>query len=363
MNPKIIYTKTDEAPALATVSLLPVIKAFTKSAGIDVETKDISLAGRIIASFPEFLTRDQSIPDDLAELGELVKKQEANIIKLPNISAAVPQLQAAIRELQEKGFMLPDYPESPESDKAWEIKKRYDRIKGSAVNPILREGNSDRRAPVAVKKYAMNHPHTMGKWSSGSKTHVASMSEGDFYGSEQSVVISSAGDVRAELVLDSGEKIVLINKITLQEGEVLDSAVMSRNVLRQFIKEQIVEAKKQNILFSVHLKATMMKISDPIIFGHVVAVFFEDVFLKYGKLFEGLGINANNGMGDLIKRLENLSEQKRNEVIQAIDECYKKQPALAMVNSDKGITNLHIPSDVIIDASMPAAIRSSGKMW
>ena len=363
MNPKIIYTKTDEAPALATGSLLPVIRAFTKAADIDVEIKDISLGGRIIASFPEFLRKEQRISDDLAELGELVKKPEANIIKLPNISAAVPQLKAAIKELQDKGFKLPVYPEDPKSEKDRELKNRYDRIKGSAVNPVLREGNSDRRAPAAVKKYAMNHPHIMGEWSSDSKTHVASMSTGDFYGSEQSVVFSSEGNVRAELVQDSGERIVLKDKITLRKGEVLDSAVMSVKSLKAFIKEQITEAKKQGLLFSVHLKATMMKISDPIIFGHVVSVFFEDVFLKYSKQFESLGIDANHGMGDLLKKLENMSESEKNEVLLAIDRCYKKQPDLAMINSGEGITNLHVPSDVIIDASMPAAIRSSGKMW
>jgi isocitrate dehydrogenase len=363
MNQKIIYTITDEAPALATVSLLPVIRAYTKAAGIDIETKDISLAVRIISSFPEFLKPEQRLPDDLAELGELVKTPEANIIKLPNISAAVPQLKAAIKELHEKGFMLPDYPESPESDENGEIKKRYDRIKGSAVNPVLREGNSDRRAPAAVKKYAMNHPHTMGSWSSDSKTLVASMSTGDFYGSEQSVVFSSAGSVRAELIQESGERIVLKDKIILQEGEILDSAVMNIKALKVFIKEQITRAKKQGLLFSVHLKATMMKISDPIIFGHIVSVFFEDIFLKYSKQFISLGIDANHGMGDLLKKLENLSESERAEILLAIDECYATQPALAMVNSDKGITNLHVPSDIIIDASMPAAIRTSGKMW
>ena len=363
MNPKIIYTKTDEAPALATGSLLPVIRAFTKAAGIDVETIDISLAGRIIAAFPEFLTDTQRLTDDLAELGKLVKTPEANIIKLPNISAAVPQLKAAIKELQDKGFKLPDYPENPESKEDLEIKSRYDKIKGSAVNPVIREGNSDRRAPSAVKKYAMNHPHTMGAWSSGSKTCVASMSSGDFYGSEQSVVFASAGNVRAELVQDSGERTVLKDKIILQEGEVLDSAVMSIKALKVFIKEQIVEAKKQDLLFSVHLKATMMKISDPVIFGHVVSVFFEDIFLKYSKQFESLGIDASHGMGDLLKKLEELPETERTEILIAIDECYKKQPNIAMVNSDKGITNLHVPSDIIIDASMPAAIRSSGKMW
>lgn len=363
MNPKIIYTITDEAPALATVSFLPVVKSFASAAGIDVETRDISLAGRIISAFPEFLTEPQRIRDDLAELGEMVKQPDANIIKLPNISASVSQLQAAVKELQSKGFELPNYPENPGNEEEIDIKNRYDKIKGSAVNPVLREGNSDRRAPAAVKKYAMNHPHTMGAWSSDSKTHVASMSTGDFYGSEQSVVFSSEGSVRAELVQDSGERIVLKDKIILQEGEILDSAVMNVKALKAFIKEQITMAKKQGLLFSVHLKATMMKISDPIIFGHVVSVFFEDIFLKYNKQFESLGIDANHGMGDLLKKLENLPEPERNEILLAIDGCYKKQPDLAMVNSDRGITNLHVPSDVIIDASMPAAIRSSGKMW
>ncbi len=363
MNQKIIYTKTDEAPALATGSLLPIIKSFTRVAGIDIETKNISLSGRIISAFPEFLTEKQRLPDDLAELGELVKSPDVNIIKLPNISASVSQLQAVLRELQGKGFNLPDYPESPENDESREIKNRYDKIMGSAVNPILREGNSDRRAPAAVKKYAMNHPHAMGPWSPDSKTHVASMTEGDFYGSEQSVVFSSADIVRAELVPESGERIVLKDKITLQKGEVLDSAVMSTAALRKFIKDSIALAKEENILFSVHLKATMMKISDPIIFGHVVSVFFEDVFSKYRDQLGNIGFNPNNGMGDLFVKLGNLSKSDQNEILLAIDECYRKQPDLAMVNSDKGITNLHVPSDVIIDASMPEAIKSSGKMW
>ncbi|MCF6335591.1 MAG: NADP-dependent isocitrate dehydrogenase [Spirochaetales bacterium] len=363
MTQKIIYTKTDEAPALATESLLPVIRAFAKTAGIDVVTKDISLSGRIISAFPEFLTDTQRLADDLAELGELVKQPEANIIKLPNISASVTQLQAAVKELQGKGFKLPDYPESPVNDKETEIKIRNDRIKGSAVNPVLREGNSDRRAPAAVKKYATKHPHTMGSWSPDSKTCVASLSTGDFYESEQSVAFLSKGTVRAELVKDSGETIVLKDKIRLLEGEILDSAVMNVKALRLFIKEQILEAKKQKLLFSVHLKATMMKISDPIIFGHVVSVFFEDIFLTYKNQFKNLGIDANYGMGDLLKKLENLPESERHEVLAVIDECYKRRPDLAMVNSSLGITNLHVPSDVIIDASMPAAIRSSGKMW
>jgi len=363
MNPKIIYTITDEAPALATASLLPVIRTFTKAAHIDVETKDISLAGRIISVFPEFLTDSQKLRNSLEELEGMVKNPDTNIIKLPNISASVSQLHAAVKELQGKGYNLPDYPENPDNDKDKEIKARYDKIKGSAVNPVLREGNSDRRAPGAVKKYAMKHPHSMGTWSSSSKTKVASMSSGDFYGSEKSVVFSSSDIVRAELVQESGERTVLKNKISVLAGEILDSSVMSAKVLSKFIKEQISEAKKQDLLFSVHLKATMMKVSDPVIFGHVVSVFFEDVFLQYDDLIESLGFNPNNGIGDLLSKLENLTESDRSQIFQAIDECYKIQPDLAMVNSDLGITNLHVPSDVIIDASMPAAIRSSGKMW
>ncbi len=363
MNPKIIYTITDEAPALATASLLPVIRAFAKTAGIDVTTKDISLSCRIISAFPEFLTDTQRLSNDLAELGEMVKKPDTNIIKLPNISASISQLQAAVKELQSMGFNLPDYPESPEDDNSRDIKNRYDKIKGSAVNPVLREGNSDRRAPAAVKKYAMNHPHSMGVWSADSKTHVASMSSGDFYGSEQSVVFLSGDNIRAELLTESGDRIVLNDNIILQKGEILDSAVMSSNALREFIKEQIPKAKKEALLFSVHLKATMMKVSDPIIFGHVVSVFFEDVFLKYSDQFESIGFDPNNGIGDLITKLNKLSKSDGDEILQAIDDCYKTQPNLAMVNSDKGITNLHVPSDVIIDASMPAAIRSSGRMW
>ena len=357
-----IYTKTDEAPALATVSFLPIIRTFTKAANIDLITKDISLAGRIISSFPEYLEDKQKLSDDLSELGYLVKNPEANIIKLPNISASVSQLQAAVKELQGKGFHLPDYPEKPESDKDSDIKKRYDKIKGSAVNPVLREGNSDRRAPAAVKKYAMSHPHTMGNWSSTSKTRVASMSASDFYGSEQSVLSSSAGIVRVELVRDSGERIVLKDKIILLDGEVLDSAVMSAKALREFIKEQITEAKKQNLLFSVHLKATMMKISDPVIFGHVVSVFFEELIQKFGEELKSIGFEPNNGITDLLTKLEDLSKSDRDEILKSLNECYRKQPGLAMVNSSEGITNLHVPSNIIIDASMPAAIRSSGKM-
>ncbi len=363
MNHTIVYTITDEAPALATGSLLPIIKSFTRVAGIEVESKNISLAGRIISTFPDFLEDKQKLPDDLSELGNLVKNPEANIIKLPNISASVSQLQAAVKELQGKGYQLPDYPESPQTDEERKIKERYDNIKGSAVNPVLREGNSDRRAPAAVKKYAMNHPHSMGPWSSDSKTCVASMSSGDFYGSEQSVVFSKKSTVCAEFVRDSGERVVLKDKITILNGEILDSAVMSIKALREYIREQIKEAKKQDLLFSVHLKATMMKVSDPVIFGHVVSVFFEDVINKYSKQFNNLGVDVNNGIGDLLLKLDNLSRAEREEILQSIEDCYKMQPDLAMVNSDKGITNLHVPSDVIIDASMPAAIRSSGKMW
>ncbi len=363
MNQKIIYTKTDEAPALATVSLLPVINAFAKTAGIEIETKDISLAGRILAAFPEFLFQNQQVPDDLAELGELVKKSETIIIKLPNISAAVPQLKSAINELQGKGFRLPDYPEEPKNKTEKDIKNRYDKIKGSAVNPVLREGNSDRRAPQAVKNYARKHPHPMGAWSSESKTRVASMKSGDFYGSEQSVVFPEEGKVRVELINESGRGMVLIDELRLQKGEILDSAVMSRVDLRKFIKEQIATAREQGILFSVHLKATMMKISDPVIFGHVVSIFFEDLFCKYGDVFKKLGFDAGNGIGDLLIRLRQLPVSEREEILAAIDECYKKQPELAMVDSAKGITNLHAPNNIIIDASMPAAIRSSGKMW
>ena len=363
MNHKIIYTKTDEAPALATSSFLPIIRTFAKTANINIITKDISLSGRIISIFPEFLNDSQKISDDLAELGKLVKSPEANIIKLPNISASVSQLQAAIKELQGKGFKLPDYPESPMGGPDKEIKERYDRIKGSAVNPVLREGNSDRRAPSAVKKYAMNHPHPMGEWSPVSGTRVATMSVGDFYGSENSIVSLSSDTVRAELVQESGKRVVLKDKISLQEGEILDSAVMSVKALKDFIKNQITEANKHNLLFSVHLKATMMKVSDPVIFGHIVSVFFEDVFKKYTEQFKNMGVNPNNGIEDLLLKLDNLSISEKEEILQSIDECYKKQPDLAMVNSSLGITNLHVPSDVIIDASMPAAIRSSGKMW
>ncbi len=362
-TPKIIYTKTDEAPALATYSLLPIVEAYTKSAGIEVETRDISLAGRIIANFSDFLTEEQRISDALAELGQLAKTPEANIIKLPNISASIPQMQAAIKELQNKGYALPDYPEEPKTEEEKAIKARYDKVKGSAVNPVLREGNSDRRAPRAVKNYAKKNPHSMGAWSADSKSNVMSMPEGDFFGSEQSVTIEKAGSVRIELTADNGDVSVLKPEVKLQDGEIIDASVMRKKALRSFLEEAIARAKNDDILFSVHLKATMMKVSDPIIFGQVVEVFFKEVFEKYGSVFQELGISANNGLGDLHAKLAKLPAAQKEEIEAAIQACYDKQPALAMVNSDKGITNLHVPSDVIIDASMPAAIRTSGQMW
>ncbi|MGE0561252.1 MAG: NADP-dependent isocitrate dehydrogenase [Flavobacteriales bacterium] len=360
---KIIYTKTDEAPALATYSLLPIVNAFTKCANINVETKDISLAGRIIANFPEYLTENQRITDDLALLGELATKPEANIIKLPNISASIPQLKDAIRELQTKGYNIPNYPDSPQNDKEKEVKAKYDKIKGSAVNPVLREGNSDRRAPKAVKNYAKQHPHSMGAWASDSKSHVSHMNVGDFYHSEKSVEVAQAGNVKIELVDASGKTIVLKEKTALKAGEIIDTSIMSKSALRKFIAEQIEDAKQKNILFSVHLKATMMKVSDPIIFGHFVSVFFAPVFEKHAITFKTLGVDVNNGLTDLYTKINQLPEAEKNEIIADIKSCYANRPELAMVDSDKGITNLHMPNDVIIDASMPAYIRSSGKMW
>jgi len=360
---KIIYTKTDEAPALATYSFLPIIKAFTDSAGVAVETRDISLAGRVIANFPDYLTEEQQIPDALAELGELAKKPEANIVKLPNISASIPQLKAAIKELQGQGYKLPDYPDEPENDEQKDIKARYDKVKGSAVNPVLREGNSDRRAPRAVKEYAKNNPHSMGAWSSDSKTHVASMDQGDFFGSEKSVTIDKAGDVQIELVDNNGNTTTLKDKISLLEGEVIDAAVMSRKALRDFLLAQKEDAKQKGILFSIHLKATMMKVSDPIIFGHAVSIFYKDVFDKHSEALEEAGVDPNDGVANLLSEIEKLSEDKRKEIEADIEKAYEEGPDLAMVNSDKGITNLHVPSDIIIDASMPAMIRTSGQMW
>ena len=363
MTSKIIYTLTDEAPALATYSLLPIVQAFTRSSGVALETRDISLSGRIIAQFPERLREDQRVGDDLAELGQLATTPEANIIKLPNISASEPQLVAAIRELQEKGYDLPDYPETPKNNAEKEIKARYDRVKGSAVNPVLREGNSDRRAPAPVKAYARKNPHRMGAWTADSATHVAHMTAGDFYGSEQSVTLDAEGAVKMELVGSDGSVRVLKEKVALQAGEVLDSAVMSRKALRDFYAAQVEDARARGLLLSLHLKATMMKVSDPIMFGHAVTVFFKPVFDKYGELLKELGVDTKNGFGDLLAKIKTLPDDQRAAIEADIDAVYKEGPALAMVNSDKGITNLHVPSDIIVDASMPAMIRDSGKMW
>lgn len=359
----IIYTKTDEAPFLATHSLLPIVKRFTKSSGIDFQLKDISLAGRILANFPDFLKKEQQVEDALAELGKLATEPEANIIKLPNISASVPQLVATIKELQSKGYDLPNYPEEPKTEAEKLIKARYDKIKGSAVNPVLREGNSDRRAPKAVKNYAKKHPHSMGAWSKDSLTKVATMSEGDFYHSEKSVTMEKPDNVKIELTTTSGEKIVLKEKTTLQKGEIIDAAVMRKKALLAFLKEQVQLAKNEGILFSLHMKATMMKVSDPIIFGHAVRTFFADVFEKHADTFKKIGVDANNGFGDVIAKIANLEVSEKEKIEKDIQIALENAPDLAMVNSDKGITNLHVPSDVIIDASMPAMIRNSGKMW
>ena len=359
----IIYTLTDEAPALATYSLLPVIKAFTASSNINVETRDISLAARIIAVFPDYMPEELKQTDDLAYLGALAMKPEANIIKLPNISASLPQINATIKELKDKGFPLPDYPENPKNDEEKDIKERYDRVKGSAVNPVLREGNSDRRAPGAVKQYARQNPHSMGEWSADSKTNVAHMNEGDFFGSEQSLTLSKEDSYRIEFVDQSGAINTMKSFAPLLEGEVIDSCVMSCSALRAFLENSFQQAKQQGVLLSLHLKATMMKVSDPIIFGHAVSVFFQDVFDKHADTFKELGANPNNGFGAMLALLDNLPAEKKAEIEQDIQACYGQRPPLAMVNSDKGITNLHVPSDVIIDASMPAAIRASGKMW
>ena len=360
---KLYYTKTDEAPALATLSFLPIVKSFTETADISVETKDISLAGRIAAMFPELLTEEQQVPDDLSILGELAKTPEANIIKLPNISASIPQLKEAIEELQEKGYPLPDYPDEPKTDEEKAIKTKYDKVKGSAVNPVLREGNSDRRAPKAVKNYAKAHPHTMGEWSSDSKTHVATMSHGDFKSNEKSLTMESAGDVRIELVDANGNTTVLKDKLSLLKGEVIDATVMSKKALVEFLTKEIADAREKNLLLSLHFKATMMKVSDPIIFGHALEVYFSELFKTYGDTFQKLGINPNNGLETLLDKIGELDEEQHKEIEAAIKASIDNGPDLAMVNSDKGITNLHVPSDVIIDASMPAMIRNSGKMW
>ena len=362
-TPKILYTLTDEAPALATYSLLPIVQAFTKTAGIQVETRDISLSGRILANFPEFLTETQRINDDLAELGHLATTPEANIVKLPNISASVPQLKAAIKELQSQGYALPDYPEEPKTEEEKSIKSKYDKIKGSAVNPVLREGNSDRRAPFAVKNYARKHPHSMGAWSADSASHVDSMSAGDFYGSEQSITLNQATELTISLQGTDGSTEVLKSGLKVQEGEVIDASTLSVSQYRAFIQKAKQDAQQKGVLFSLHLKATMMKVSDPILFGHAVTVFFAPVFAKHGATLTAIGVDVNNGFGDLLSNLEKLPVAKKEEILQDIDACYAESPAVAMVNSDKGITNLHVPSDVIIDASMPAMIRTSGKMW
>lgn len=363
MPSTIVYTKTDEAPALATQSLLPIVRAFTKSSGVDVELRDISLAGRIIANFPENLTDEQKQSDALAELGELAKTPAANIIKLPNISASIPQLTAAIRELQEHGYNIPDYPEEPTSDEQKDIKARYAKVLGSAVNPVLREGNSDRRVAAPVKEYAKKHPHSMGAWSSESKSHVASMQDNDFFSSEQSHTMTAAGTVRIELVDADGTSTVLKDGLKLEAGEVIDASRMKAAALRDYFAREIQEAKDQGVLLSLHMKATMMKVSDPIIFGHCVSVFYADVIEKHADALEKIGFEPNNGIGDLYNKLNELPQQTREQILSDIDAVYQQRPKLAMVNSDKGITNLHVPSDVIIDASMPAAIRSSGQMW
>jgi len=360
---KIIWSKIDEAPALATYSLLPIVNAFTKAAGVVVETRDISVAGRIIANFPENLTESQKMPDYLAELGELTQKPEANIIKLPNVSASIPQLKAAIKELQEKGYNIPDYPEEPKTDAEKALHARYAKCLGSAVNPVLREGNSDRRSARAVKEYAKKHPHKMGAWSTDSKTHVAHMNAGDFYHSEKSVTMKKAGNVKIELVDQAGKVTVLKEKLPLQAGEVFDGSFMSARALRKFIAEQIEDAKAKGVLFSVHLKATMMKVSDPIMFGHFVSVYYKDVFEKHAATFKEIGVIPDLGMGDLYLKIQKLPEAKRAEIEADIQEVYKKNPPLAMVDSDKGITNLHASNDIIIDASMPVVIRDSGGMW
>ncbi|MEL1242042.1 NADP-dependent isocitrate dehydrogenase [Flavobacterium flavipallidum] len=358
---KIVYTLTDEAPLLATYSFLPIVQAFTATAGIEIETEDISVAARILANFPEFLTEEQRVKDSLAELGKLATAPEANIIKLPNVSASVPQLKGAIAELQAHGYAVPDYPEAPQNDAETAIKAKYAKILGSAVNPVLREGNSDRRAPKAVKNYAKANPHSMGAWSADSKTAVASMESGDFYGSEQSVTVAEATDVKIEFVGQDGTTKVLKASTPLKAGEIIDSSVMHLNALKSFVAKTIAEAKAQGVLLSVHLKATMMKVSDPIIFGAIVEVYFKDVFEKYAALFAELGVNTKNGLGDVYAKIAGNAQEA--EVKAAINQAIENGPALAMVNSDKGITNLHVPSDVIVDASMPAMIRTSGQMW
>ncbi|MEQ6124833.1 NADP-dependent isocitrate dehydrogenase [Pseudotenacibaculum sp. MALMAid0570] len=360
---KIIYTITDEAPALATRSFLPIVKSFTKSSNIEFETKDISLAGRILANFSDMLPENQRVEDALSQLGKLAKTPEANIIKLPNISASVPQLEAAIKELQALGFDLPDYPESADTDEKKAILARYNKVKGSAVNPVLREGNSDRRAPKAVKNYAKKNPHSMGAWSANSKSHVATMTEGDFAHNEKSTTINGATNVAIVHTSSNGTKTILKESIALQDKEIIDATVMNKKALISFLEEQVIDAKENGVLFSLHMKATMMKVSDPIIFGHAVRVFFKDVFAKHNETFKSIGVDVNNGFGNLVSNLNELSEEKRKEIEADITKAFNANPDLAMVDSDRGITNLHVPSDVIIDASMPAMIRTSGQMW
>jgi len=359
----IIYTKIDEAPALATYSLLPIIQAFTSGSGIKLETRDISLAARILAAFPDQLTAEQQMPDHLAELGELTQSPEANIIKLPNISASVPQLQAAIRELQDQGYALPNYPEDPQNEEEVSVKNRYAKVLGSAVNPVLREGNSDRRAALSVKRFAQNNPPRLKAWNPGSKTRVAHMADGDFFGSEKSAVIENDGNVCIEYAAEDGSVTILKDKVAITRGEVIDSSVMNVRKLRDFYSTQIEESHKDGMLLSLHLKATMMKVSDPVLFGHAVSIFYSELFEKHRELFEQIGINPNNGLGDVSSKIENLPQDQQNQIKQDIDSIYQKRPELAMVDSDKGITNLHLPNNVIIDASMPVVVRDGGKMW
>ncbi|NUO84947.1 MAG: NADP-dependent isocitrate dehydrogenase [Cupriavidus sp.] len=362
-QPTIIYTLTDEAPLLATSAFLPIIQTFTKPAGINVTTSDISVAGRILGEFPEFLTEAQRVPDNLAELGKLTQLPDTNIIKLPNISASVHQLVSAIRELQGKGYKVPDYPEDPKTDEEKAIQKRYSKCLGSAVNPVLREGNSDRRAPAAVKNYARKHPHSMGEWSMASRTHVAHMKHGDFYHGEKSMTLDRARDVKMELITKSGKTIVLKPKVSLQDGEIIDSMFMSKKALCAFYEEQFEDARKTGVMLSLHVKATMMKVSHPIVFGHAVKIFYKEAFAKHGALFDELGVNVNNGLVNLYEKIESLPSSKREEIIRDLHACHEHRPELAMVDSAKGISNLHAPNDVIVDASMPAMIRIGGKMW
>ncbi|WP_066742438.1 NADP-dependent isocitrate dehydrogenase [Cupriavidus sp. D384] len=362
-QPTIIYTLTDEAPLLATSAFLPIIRTFTGPAGVNVETSDISVAGRILGEFPEFLTEEQRVPDNLAELGRLTQDPDTNIIKLPNISASVFQLVSAIKELQSKGYKIPDFPEDPKTDEEKAIQKRYSKCLGSAVNPVLREGNSDRRAPAAVKNYARKHPHSMGDWSMASRTHVAHMKHGDFYHGEKSITLDKAREVRMELVTKSGKTVVLKPKVSLQDGEVIDSMFMSKKALLAFYEDQMEDARKTGVMLSLHVKATMMKVSHPIVFGHAVKVFYKDAFAKHQKLFDELGVNVNNGLVDLYTKIDALPESKKEEVIRDMHACHEHRPELAMVDSAKGISNLHAPNDVIVDASMPAMIRIGGKMW